>query len=166
MTIGTESLNINQHQYNHQTDNHASREFGRPELGKLEAPREDRTPTVRTDENPYENQGLDNIVWQSFVNASSGASEIAEESIRIALFESGGNSNLTAVSLLDWADKAKALRDNIIVPQSTATEISEFQKYAIADQIRNLAHDQIQMLDTFDYLVHQGTAPLGLDVSA
>jgi hypothetical protein len=167
MTIANNIPQLDQNQFNHQ-QSHANnaREFGRPDLSKLEVPKEERTPVARTDENPFEERGLENGAWQAFVNASYGASDIAEESIRMALFEDGSNSNLTAISLLDWADKAKALRENISVPQSTTTDISDFQKQAIADQIKNLAQEQIHILDTFSFLIENGTDSLGLDIVA
>ena len=122
------------------------------------------TPAGKTDlsyyiGNPYEDAYVSDEVWEIFVKAAEGFDTSAMESAQQRLFdeESGNEYSMnSALSLLDWSKRAEAIKDNILLPQSSAVNIPENQKRMIADQMKAMLGAQLEILDRFQYFTQNG----------
>jgi len=104
--------------------------------------------------NPYEH--VSDEVWSAFYAASKGYSQLSTQSTQSLLFEDAQSVDYsTAMSLLDWSDRAGLLKSNIVIPQSSSTDISMAEKQAIADQIRRVVREQNAILENFQMLLTQ-----------
>lgn len=108
--------------------------------------------------NPYNIDQVSDEAWGTFVKATKGYPQIAVESTQKLLFENSefSNSITNAMTLLDWSKRADVIKENIALPLSTSSEISESQKKIIADQLKMLIDAQQQILGNFGYLAKNG----------
>ncbi|MDQ1341360.1 MAG: hypothetical protein QG567_2518 [Campylobacterota bacterium] len=108
--------------------------------------------------NPYSTDKVSDEAWNTFIKATKSYPQIAVDSTQKLLFENSefSNSNTSAISLLDWANRADVIKENIALPQSTSVDISESKKRVIADQMKMLISSQNQILDNFSYFAKNG----------
>ncbi len=117
--------------------------------------------------NPYSIDQVSDEAWQTYVKATKGFEPMAVDATQKLLFEEEEfvNTMTDALSLLDWSKRADVLRENIILPQSSATEIPESQKRMIADQMKLMISAQSRILDNFSFLAQSG-GPISLNLVA
>jgi hypothetical protein len=117
--------------------------------------------------NPYSIDQVSDEAWQTYVKATKGFEPMATEATQKLLFEEEMfvNTMSDALSLLDWSKRADALKENIILPQSNATDIPETQKRMIADQMKLMINAQTKILDNFSFLAQNG-GPITLNLVA
>ena len=102
--------------------------------------------------NPYQGS-ISDKTYNAFLKASEGFDERAVDGVKKALFESNSHGfQTTALSMLDWSSKAEAIADDIVLPNSNSTKISEFEKELIADQIRIILKAKKQILQNFSLI--------------
>lgn len=108
--------------------------------------------------NPYNIDQVSDEAWQTYVKATKGFEPMAVDATQKLLFEEEEfvNSMTDAFSLLDWAKRADVLKNNIILPQSNASDIPDTQKRMIADQMKLMINAQTRILDHFGYLAQNG----------
>ena len=94
---------------------------------------------IKQKQNPYKDF-LNNRAWQVFLESSNGFDERAVDDVKKILFENKNFSNTTAMSLLDWATRAAVISDNIFVPQVNSSNITNFEKSIIANQLQQIIH--------------------------
>lgn len=117
--------------------------------------------------NPYSIDQVSDEAWQTYVKATKGFEPAAVQATQKLLFEEEEfvNTMRDALSLLDWSKRAEALKDNIILPQSSSTDIPETQKRMIADQMKLMINAQTRILDNFSFLAQNG-GPITLNLVA
>ncbi len=119
-------------------------------------------------ENPYDTAVVDDMVWEVFTKASEGFDTAAVDAVQYRLFEERPKEGYTlssAMSLMEWSERAEALKNNILLPQSSATDIPETQKRMIAEQMSTMLRSQTAILDRFSYFAQNGGA-ISLDLVA
>ena len=117
--------------------------------------------------NPYNIDQVSDEAWQTYVKATKGFEPMAVDATQKLLFEEKEfvNTMTDAFSLLDWAKRADVLKNNIILPQSNASDIPDTQKRMIADQMKLMINAQTRILDHFGYLAQNG-GDLSIDLVA
>lgn len=118
-------------------------------------------------DNPYSIDQVSDEAWQTYVKATKGFEPIAVDAAQKLLFEEEEfvNTMRDAMSLLDWSKRADVLKEHIILPQSSSTDIPETQKRMIADQMKMMVSAQVQILDNFSFLAQNG-GPISLNLVA
>ena len=117
--------------------------------------------------NPYSIDEVSDEAWQTYVKATKGFDPMAVNATKKLLFEGDEfiNTMSNAFSLLDWSKRAEVLKNNIILPQSSANDIPETQKRMIADQMKLMINAQTRILDNFSFLAQNG-GPITLNLVA
>jgi len=110
--------------------------------------------------NPYNSDEISDEAWQTFVKATQGFDPMAADATQKQLFEDREfvNTMSSALSLLDWGKRAEVLKNNIVLPQSGASEIPDAQKRFIAHQMEMMVDAQVKILDNFGFLAQNGGA--------
>jgi len=117
--------------------------------------------------NPYSIDQVSDEAWQTYVKATKGFEPMAVDATQKLLFEDEAfvNTMSNAFTLLDWSKRAEVLKNNINLPQSSATDIPDTQKRMIADQMKLMINAQTRILDNFSFLAQNG-GPVSLNLVA
>jgi len=108
--------------------------------------------------NPYNMDQVSDEAWITFVKASKGFDETAVRQTQQLLFENKEyvNTMTDAFSLLDWSKRSDVIRENIILPESSSSNIPDTKKRMIADQMKMMVSSQVQILGNFSFLAQNG----------
>jgi len=117
---------------------------------------------IQEDKNPYKDF-VDDKTWRVFLEASNGFDERAVDDVKKVLFENKNFSHSTAMSLLDWATRADVVSNNISIPEINSTDITEFKKSIIANQLQQIVQAKKTILENFSLMAKEGaTTPLDM----